>query len=360
MKTRTFGRRLWNILSQNAYRFTSLYGYREISRWRRVRGKYGGERLFLIANGPSLNITPLYLLRDEYTIAFNRFGLMLERLNFVPDFYMVSDGEVGKDIKDDIFYFIEKSDMVFVPDIAKGDNVYFRKFMPRSDKVMYMFGIRSRYYSHSLPFVGDGNTVIFPAFQVAEYLGFKEIVVVGNDMNYVLHTNAETLKEEKIADHVNQTVRLEADDDPNHFDYRYFGKGRVCHQPTEYNIGKIFDNLDTVARNAGKRGVKIMNAGYNSKVTCFEKKDFFEVLGYSDEKISRMFGDLVAGFGYGSLEEFMKEATRRDGDWEEDISLVSVECHAAERIVKEKIEKYIPVGPYRGNLYFINRKTRLK
>ena len=60
-------------------------------RWAELEDKFLGERAFLIGNGPSLNKLPLHLLRDEYTLCFNRFYIMMERLAWRPDFYMTVD-----------------------------------------------------------------------------------------------------------------------------------------------------------------------------------------------------------------------------------------------------------------------------
>ena len=46
-----------------------------------LKGKYKGERVFIIGNGPSLNKTPLDKLDGEFTFAMNRFYLMYDQLS---------------------------------------------------------------------------------------------------------------------------------------------------------------------------------------------------------------------------------------------------------------------------------------
>lgn len=355
MEELTFTRRLTRLLVDNVNRFTSVYSYKQIIKWAGVKNKYKGKRVFLIANGPSLNITPLYLLKDEYTIVFNRFNLMLERLNYHPTFYMLADGLVGKDIKDDIVYFIEHSEKTFIPDISKGERVNFRKMLPQNEKVMYMFE-EPVYFSKMLPFVQSGNSVIFNAFQVLRYLGFSEIIVVGNDMNHVLHDTVKVMNEENFKGSIKQDVKSQYDDDPNHFDPRYFGKGRVYHQPNKYEIQKIFDNLDVVAKEYKKSGTKVTNAGYNSRVECFPKQDFYECLGYSQDKIDSLFLDLIKSLGFDCIESFIAKAIRKDEEWEECLELVAVPSNSATTIIKKKVIEYLPIGPYKDFVYMINRK----
>ncbi len=39
---------------------------KEEKTWGQLKDKYKGERVFVVGNGPSLNKTPLYLLKNEY------------------------------------------------------------------------------------------------------------------------------------------------------------------------------------------------------------------------------------------------------------------------------------------------------
>lgn len=355
MQQKTLLSNLIRLSYCNICRFTSAYCYKNIAKWRRIKGNYNGKRCFLIANGPSLNMTPLYLLKDEYTIMFNRAGLMIERLNYIPSFYMISDGLVGRNIKDEIAYYIKYCKYVFVPDINKGELVKFTEFVPFEDNVLYMYE-EPKKFSHTLPFVNIGGTVIYSAFQVLKYLGFDEVVVVGNDMNYVVAKNVEVLTEEKNSKGLYQNIRSQQDDDPNHFDPRYFGKGKEYHQPTEVIVNKIFKSLDRVAEEYKKSGIKIVNAGYNSAVKSFPKQDFYQALGYSQTKIDGLFDDLVKSKGLESKEWLFERAIKMDEEWKESLDVVVVPMEKATAIVKKKVLEYLPLGPYKDMVYFVNRK----
>ena len=352
---KTISQRIRNLLSTNVQHFFSSYSISNWKRWKELKGKYKGKRVFLVANGPSLNITPLYLLKNENVIVFNRFMLMLERLNYIPAFYMVVDGLLGPTVKEDINYFIDNCRNVFIPDITKGELSKYSSYTKYADNVLYLYDEPLTYSKH-LPFVGFGNTVIYCAFQVFQYLGFSEVVVVGNDMNYVIHKSADVISEEKIKGRVNQNLRSTKDDDPNHFDPRYFGKGKEFHQPTTELMDKIFANLDRVAEEYSKAGIKVVNAGYNSKVECFPKQDFYECLGYSKKKIDDIFEELVRSKGFGSRKEFMALATNTSELWDDNRKIAAVSVTHAGDMIKSKIFDYLPVGPYEGKIYFINRE----
>lgn len=348
-------KRLGEQLYCNGKRFSSVYGWKELERWKKLRNNYKGKRVFLIANGPSLNMTPLYLLKDEYTIVFNRFKLMLERLNYQPSFYMIMDNKVILDNTDVIAEFTEKSELAFVPDILKAERVSVRDLLPKRDNLMYLFQEPMK-FSNNLPFFKIGNSVTFGAYQILRYLGFSEVFVVGNDMNYVVHQTADVVKNVKFEGGVVQDIKSTKDDDPNHFDPRYFGKGQTYHQPTAFVTDRMFKNLDLVAKEYKKSGVKIVNAGYNSMVQSFPKQDFYEALGYSREKIDELFDDLVRSKGLESKEWLFEKAVLKEDVWDEELNVAVVPMEMATAVVKKKVLDYLPLGPYRDKLYFVNRK----
>lgn len=352
---KTITKRLWNLFASNAYRFTQVYSYQQLQDWKKLKNKYRAKRVFLIANGPSLNITPLYLLKDEYTMVFNHSKLMLERFNYIPSFYMLTDGSVGLDIKDEIVWWAENNEGTFVPDIVKSEMICLRNILGKNENVRYMF---EEYmpFSSSLPFVKPGATVIYEAFQVLRYMGFSEVIVVGNDMNYVTHQTAKVISENVTNGRRIQQILSQEDDDPNHFDPRYFGKGKTYHQPTDEVVNRIFANLDEVASEYKKSGTRVVNAGYNSKVASFPKCDFYECLGYSEEKIDGIFEELVISKGFDSLDSFLSQAKPMSEDNVLSGGIASVPIAMASDVIKKNILEYLPIGPYKGSVYLIDRK----
>lgn len=354
MKKNSVYRRIKNFALSNYWRFSKGYAYSNLIKWWKIKGKYKGKRCFLIANGPSLNITPLYLLKNEYTIMFNRAGLMIERLGYNPNFYMITDNLVIDNIRDEIPFFVKNCSKVFVPDISKNSLLKIRDIVPYEDNVYYMYEEPVK-FSHTLPYMNVGGTVIYAAFQVLKYMGFDEVIVVGNDMNYVIHQSTEVLHETSSKGVIYQSVRSKTDDDPNHFDPRYFGKGKEYHQPTSDVVKHIFESLDVVAKEYKKYGVKVINAGYNSAVNSFPKIDFYEVLGYSESKIERMFEELLKSLKFKSIKEFTSYAVRVDDIWHDNIDVVVASEKYAQFLIKLKIIDYLPIGPYKKDIYFINR-----
>ena len=352
---RTLLFRIKKLVTRNCKRIFSTYAYKNYAKWKSLKDKYRGETIVLIGNGPSLNETPLYLLKGTKTIVFNRFDLMIERLNWLPYFYMVNDGIVGRDIQNEIEQMIKLSHCSFFPDICKGDNINFRDFIGDKEKVLYFFEEPIK-FSNILPWVGTGNTVIFVAFQILKYMGFSKILFCGVDLNYVIDTQATLLKEECIKGRNIQSIKSNTDNDVNHFDPRYFGKGRVYHQPTQAVVDNIFQNLKTVDECTRNSRTSIINIGYNSNVEYFSKQDFRKALGISCEKEKEIFEDLVKAKGFKSLDDFIGESIPQCScNFPTDKRVISTNLDLGKTLIKSKIIDYLPIGPFEGKIFFIKR-----
>jgi hypothetical protein len=253
------------------------YHYENMRRWRELRHRFKGTRAFLIGNGPSLNVTPLHLLEGEYTMCFNRFNLMYERLSWRPSMYMNIDAVVVTDMAREIHDIIESVPFAFFPDIHNdGPNV--RRHLGDAPNIYWIYpGFRGFY--DDLPNYGLDGTVAFPAIQTLVYLGFDPIYLIGVDVNYRIHETA-------VAE--GSAIRSQADDDPNHFDPRYFGAGRRYHQPDANIVDNIRRAFALCAEEAERRGVRIFNAGIGGRLESFPRLEFRSLfVGTRDEAWER-------------------------------------------------------------------------
>lgn len=133
---------------------------REYNDWKTLKNQFAGKRVFLIGNGPSLNKTPLYLLKNEYKMCFNRFYLMLERLNWKIDFYSTVDNLVLTDLIDEIDVIEKNADFIFLPDIHVRGEEYHKK-IKQTEKLYWLeYNIAGYGFSEDLPKVYGGGSVI--------------------------------------------------------------------------------------------------------------------------------------------------------------------------------------------------------
>ena len=118
-------------------------------------------------------------------------------------------------------------------------------------------------------------------------MGFSEIYLIGVDM---------TFSDQKVKKKDSRNWTAEKDDDPNHFDPRYFGKGKSYHNPTvhemieQFEIGKVFFE---------ENGVKIFNAGVGGKLDVFPRIQFVNLFSNTTQNLSLF----LEYFGFETIED---------------------------------------------------------
>jgi hypothetical protein len=324
--------------------------YAYIKKWQSIKNKYVNKRVFLIGNGPSLNKTPLHLLQNEHVMCFNRFNLMLERINWKPDFYMITDNLLLDDMIPEIKSICEYTDSCFLPDIHFRGYEY-RSKVENDSKIYWLVQKHGQNFSKNLPVVHMGGSVIYEGFQVLRHLGFSEVYFIGVDMDFKIHKTAKSINKRET------DILSTEDDDPNHFDPRYFGKNRKYHQPEAYVIDSILENLKYLSENHTSDDFKIINAGYDSKVDFFPKTDFRDLFKITVNEEKQILDDFFKKKSvFNSLEEFSKAAQMFN-----QIPEVKPDSHFilkseyANQVIKDYLFTHIPVGPFDDKYCFIKK-----
>ncbi|MBZ0198923.1 MAG: hypothetical protein K8H86_03580, partial [Ignavibacteriaceae bacterium] len=80
------------------------------------------------------------------------------------------------------------------------------------------------------------------------------------------------------------------DDDPNHFDPRYFGAGRAYHKP---RMEETFLRFEQAKNFFDKLGVEIFNAGIGGKLDSFPRVNFSDLFSILKRKKNTYFYNLV-------------------------------------------------------------------
>ncbi len=145
-----------------------------------------GERVFIIGTGPSLDKAKdkqLEALSGEYTFGVNTL-LTYERLPFTPDFYCVAESgwltdisipnviERFKKLPENRFYCHH-----FPLEALRDTGWHYVKY--DSDKRMQDGEFSG--FDDALPYVTNGNSVIMFAVQLACWMGFTDIYLLGCD-----------------------------------------------------------------------------------------------------------------------------------------------------------------------------------
>jgi hypothetical protein len=338
---KVFAIRLWNYNIVKIKRALRSKNVKNIQKWDALKDKYKGKRVFIIGNAPSLNQMPLYLLQGEYTMAFNRFNLMFERLDWLPQFYMVCDDLVVLDmyeqINKEILPFV---DYAFFPDMHPS-NVEFDKYIEHRENV-YWLNTDKPEFRADLPNCGINKTVVNAGIQTAAFLGFSEIYLIGVDMSFA---------DQKVKK--SNSRNWEADEhDPNHFDPRYFGKGLKYHNPTVHEMLEKFDECQAFF---SARGVKIFNAGVGGKLEAFPRENFESLFSQDDEKIKTLLNASKVLKEHSLTLDDMLSAPLVEEIAQSYPQYFRVSQELGVILISKIILEYLPVGPYKQQYFFVKR-----
>ncbi len=209
-----------------------------------------GERCVIIGNGPSLQHTDVSRLKDVYTFGMNRVYLAFPDWAFESSYYVAINDLVVEQCAEDIRRL----------PMPKFIAWHAHHYLSPTDDTCFLHTTYTgpKFARDARRRLWESATVTYVSMQLAYYMGFSEVVLIGVD-----HSFASKGKP-------NETV-VSQGDDPNHFDARYFGKGFRWQLP----------DLDTseigyaMARQAFEQdGRRIVDATIGGKLTIFPKADF--------------------------------------------------------------------------------------
>lgn len=222
------------------------------------KNKHKGERCFIIGNGPSLNQLDLTLLKNETTFGVNGIYLNEEKMGFLPTYYVIEDYLIAEDRSLEInrLQFSTKFIPTFLDYTLKKDSktVNINIHMNYSDEVFI-----PQFSDDCVSKIGVGGSVTFMCLQLAFFMGFEEVYMVGFDHNYAK-------LEEKSS-----TVMVIEETDENHFIPNYYTKGEKWHDPNVDRMEKGF----SVARDHFKKNNRtVLNATAGGHLEVFERVDY--------------------------------------------------------------------------------------
>lgn len=224
--------------------FTTM-GRERAAALRGLRNRHLGERCVIMGNGPSLNNTDLSLLRGETVFGLNRIYLMFDRLGFEPAYHVAVNELVVQQCAAEI-------DQLSIPMFTTWHNA---QYLQRRDIYLLNQLATKRFHTNVAHGVWEGMTVTFVAMQLAYYMGFDHVILIGVDHSFVTQGEA------------NRTV-TSTGADPNHFDGSYFGKGFKWQLPDLDGSEMAY----ALARRAYERaGRRIVDATVEGKLQIFPK-----------------------------------------------------------------------------------------
>jgi hypothetical protein len=216
------------------------------SSWNSIKNKHKGETGIVIGNGPSLSDVPLEFLGFYPSFGTNRIYLLD---GFTPDYYVAVTDLVIQQFNDEIRKLECRK---FIKEI------YTRHLI--EDAYPLNSSVTPGFSREPDKWIYEGYTVTYVCLQLAFYMGFETILLVGVDHKF------------KFEGEPNEVVRSTGAD-VNHFHKDYFGRGIRWYNPDLYRSMQAYRMANLVFENAGR---KIMNLTPGSALDVFEKGDIAE------------------------------------------------------------------------------------
>jgi Protein of unknown function DUF115 len=222
----------------------------------KFRDHHKGQRCFIIGNGPSLRQTDLSQLKGEVTFGLNRIYLLFPELGFKTTYLVsVNDlvlGQCAEEIK--------------ALEVPKFITWRARQWLRNDPQTIFL----DTDYTGLENFTGDasgrmfeGFTVTYVALQLAFYMGFQEVILVGVDHNFVTQGPA------------NAAV-VSSGDDLNHFSPNYFGKGFKWQLPDLEGSERAYRLAKAAYEAAGRR---VWDATVGGRLSIFPKTPYDSLFG---------------------------------------------------------------------------------
>lgn len=226
----------------------------EARKLRALRNRYVGHRCVIIGNGPSLRDMDLAPLRTEYTFGLNRIYLTFRDLGFATTFLVCINALVWEQ---------------FGAELASQPSTLFAPWRERERVTpnRHAYFVRTGYrpgFRTNLPRDGasEGGTVTFVAMQLAFFLGFSQVVLIGVDHSFATKGPP------------NETV-VSRSADADHFDPSYFGPGVRWQLPDLEASEVAYRSARRTYETAGRQ---ILDATVGGKLDVFPKADYHTIL----------------------------------------------------------------------------------
>lgn len=227
---------------------------RSAARLRPFHNRHQGERCFILGNGPSLIQTDLRPLRDHVTFGMNRIYLHFPTMGYATTYYAAVNTLVIEQCAEEIR-------RLSMPRFVTWRG---RKWLGRSDVIFLDTDYTGpeRFCPDVTRRVFEGSTVTFVALELAYYMGFSEVVLLGVDHSFSTQGPP-------------NVIVTSAGADRDHFSPSYFGRGFRWQLPDLEASERAY----RLAKDAfEKDGRRVVDATPGGKLTVFPKVEYAAVV----------------------------------------------------------------------------------
>ncbi|WP_309398961.1 6-hydroxymethylpterin diphosphokinase MptE-like protein [Cerasicoccus maritimus] len=232
------------------------------------KDKHQGQAAFVLGNGPSLTPTDLDLLKPYPTFASNKIYLAYEQTDWRPTYYSVLDVLVAENNRQEVAAVdsvkIHSSDIIpylghaITPDITWLHNRYYNQSHQHGE---------FKFATNPMAGIHAGWTVIYLQLQLAYYMGFQEVYMLGLDFSFM---NSPSTGQMSAHGEI-----LKSEGEVNHFHKDYRKPGETWTVP---RLDLQIKAFEAARKTYETNGRKLVNASRKTKLECLERADLDEVL----------------------------------------------------------------------------------
>lgn len=214
-----------------------------------------GDRCFIVATGPSVQISDLELLHrnKEWSFSVNRVYKVFDETNWRPSYYVATDQEMLKTYSDDVISldvsvkFLNDSYKPFWDMVEEKRTPSIYKI---HETVAYFGKGKPDFSSDIAKAIYGGSTSIYTCLQIAIYMGFKKIYLIGADCE----------------------IKGNGHDDCDHFVKGYSDGAQKAYGLKSFY--RVFKAYEATKEYADANGIHIYNATRGGKLEIFPRVDF--------------------------------------------------------------------------------------
>lgn len=165
------------------------------NRIKKYKNAYQGRRCFIVGLGPSLSINDLEVLKKNGEICFavNRIYELFNLTSWRPDFYYISDPTAATDetvysiekmiLNDGVVAFYSKNSFDNMPKeaISCRQLDFFSPLYNSKTLLLKKNYLKCKFSKDASKYIYDGMTCILSVIQLAYYMGFEQVILLGCD-----------------------------------------------------------------------------------------------------------------------------------------------------------------------------------
>jgi len=221
-----------------------------------------GQDCFIIGSGPSLRKMDLTPLSNYFTFGLNKIFLIFEEVQFDLD-YLVSVNELVIEQSKSQFEQLTETKIFLSNENSRKIEILGNHIYKLDTSAIWSF------YDDLTKPIAQGYTVTFVAMQIAFYMGFSNVFLIGIDHHF----------QQKGKPNEKQNL---VGDDVNHFHPGYF-------KDMDWHLADLEGNEASYAlakQRYHQSGRSIIDATVDGKLTVFPKISFEEALSKAKRKSS--------------------------------------------------------------------------